>query len=158
MRSLYNRMQSPSIGVIALPTPIGMVSSGASESRATVILYNGMEKKVKNESLVIIRNKNGGDVLAVCRGGRGLNENVKTGSFNPGVAYARRGRIPSSAKEYYIFNLEVIGAVGEDGIEQNKLIIAPTSIVELFSDEDDPMKLLSKGSDLTIGHYWGKPN
>jgi len=145
-------------GWLELPIPIGMVSSGASESRATVILYDGMERKVRNESLVIIRNKNGGDVLAVCRGGRGLNENVKTGSFNPGVAYAKRGRIPSSAKEYYIFNLEVIGAVGEDGIEQNKLIIAPTSVVELFSDEDDPMRLLSKGSDLTIGHYWGRPN
>ena len=145
-------------GVSALPIPIGMVSSGASESRATVILYDGMEKVVKNESLVIIRNKNGGNVLAVCRGGKGLNENVRTGSFNPGVAYARRGRIPSSAKEYYTFNLEVIGMIGEDGLEQNKLIIAPTSIVELFSDEDDPMKLLSKSPELTIGHYWGKPN
>jgi len=66
-----------------------MVSSGASESRATVILYEGMEKVVQNESLVVIRNKNGGDVLAVCRGGRGVNENVRTSGFTPGVAYAK---------------------------------------------------------------------
>ena len=143
-------------GWFELPIPVGVVSSGASESRASVILYDGMEKVVKNESLVIIRNRNGGDVLAVCRGGKGLNENVKTSSFSPGVAYAKTGKVPSSVKEFYIFNLEIIGAVGADGIQQNKFIIAPTSIVEMFTHEDDPMKYLGK-SDLKIGHYWAEP-
>ena len=140
-----------------MPVPIGMVSSGASESRATVILYDGKEREVKNESLVLIKNKNGGDILAVCRGGRGINENIRAAGFTPGVAYARSGRTPSSAKEYYLFNLEVIGAVESNGLSQNKLIIAPTSEVEMFVDDDDPMNLLGK-SDLTIGHYWGKPS
>jgi len=115
-----------------------------------------MERVVRNESLVIVRNRNGEDVLAVCRGGRGLNENVKTVSFSPGVAYAKTGKIPSSVKEFYVFNLEIIGAIGEDGLEQNKLIIAPTSIVEMFTSEDDPMKYLSDSS-LVLGHYWAEP-
>jgi len=139
-----------------LPIPIGVISSGASESRASVILYDGMEKVVKNESLVIIRNRNGGEVLAVCRGGRGLNENVKTASFSPGVAYAKTGKVPSSVKEFYVFNLEIIGVIGENGVEQNKLIIAPTSLVEMYRSGDDPMKHLC-GSNLTIGHYWAEP-
>jgi len=143
-------------GWIKLPIPIGVISSGASESRASVILYDGMEKVVRNESLVIIRNRNGGDVLAVCRGGKGLNENVKTASFSPGVAYAKTGKVPSSVKEFYVFNLEIIGAIGDNGIEQNKFIIAPTSIVEMFTGEDDPMKYLGK-SDLLLGHYWAEP-
>ena len=121
-----------------------------------MILYEGMEKVVRNESLVVIRNRNGGDVLAVCRGGKGLNENVKTASFSPGVAYAKTGKVPSSVKEFYVFNLEIIGAIGDNGIEQNKFIIAPTSIVEMFTSEDDPMKYLGK-SDLLIGHYWAEP-
>ena len=121
-----------------------------------MILYDGMERVVRNESLVIVRNRNGEDVLAVCRGGRGLNENVKTASFSPGVAYAKTGKIPSSVKEFYVFNLEIIGAIGEDGLEQNKLIIAPTSIVEMFTSEDDPMRYLSDSS-LVLGHYWAEP-
>ena len=137
--------------------PIGLVSSGASESHATVILYDNMEKMVQNESLVLIRNKNGGEILAVCRGGRGINENVRATGFTPGVAYARAGRVPSSAKEYYTFELEVIGVITDNGVEQNKLIIAPTSQVEMFTDEDNPMKYLGN-TELTIGHYWGKPN
>ncbi len=139
-----------------MPIPIGVISSGASESRASVILYDGMEKVVKNESLVIIRNRNGGEVLAVCRGGRGLNENVKTASFSPGVAYAKTGKVPSSVKEFYVFNLEIIGVIGENGVEQNKLIIAPTSLVEMYRSGDDPMKHLCD-SNLTIGHYWAEP-
>lgn len=139
-----------------MPVEIGVISSGASEARASVILYDGMEKVVRNESLVVVRNKNGGDVLAVCRGGRGMNENVRTTSFSPGVAYAKTGRIPSSVKEFYVFNLEIIGVIGENGIEQNKLIIAPTSIVEMFTGEDDPMKYLCK-PDLFLGHYWAEP-
>ncbi|MEM3398467.1 MAG: DUF87 domain-containing protein [Nitrososphaerota archaeon] len=140
-----------------MPTPIGIVCSGASESSATVVLYDGMEKEVKNESLVLIRNRNGGNVLAVCRGGLGINESLRTGAFTPGVAYAKSRRVPSSVKEYFLFKLQVIGEINDNGISQNKIIIAPTSTVELFTDEDSPMQYLSK-SDLYIGHYWGKPS
>jgi len=115
-----------------------------------------MEKVVRNESLVVIRNKNGGDVLAICRGGRGVNDNVRTASFTPGIAYAKTGRAPSSVKEFYTFNLEIIGVIGENGIEQNKLIIAPTSLVEMYGSGDDPMRYLCDSS-LTIGHYWAEP-
>ncbi|MEM1781987.1 MAG: ATP-binding protein [Nitrososphaerota archaeon] len=154
--ALYTAAQPIIVGGCRLPTPIGVISSGASESRASVILYDGMEKVVKNESLVVIRNKNGRDVLAICRGGRGMNDNVRTASFTPGIAYAKTGRSPSSVKEFYVFNLEIIGMIGENGLEQNKLIIAPTSLVEMYTSEDDPMKYLCR-SDLTIGHYWAEP-
>ena len=139
-----------------MPTPIGIVCSGTSESSATVVLYDGMEKEVKNESLVLIKNKNGGDVLAVCRGGLGINESLRTGTFTPGVAYAKSRRIPSSVKEYFLFKLQVIGEINDDGISQNRIIIAPTSTVEIFTDEDSPMQYLGK-SELFIGHYWGRP-
>ncbi len=140
-----------------MPIPIGIVGSGASESSAVVVLYDGMEKEVKNESLVLVRNKNGANVLAVCRGGLGINESLRTGAYTPGVAYAKSRRIPSSVKEYFLFKLQVIGEITENGISQNRMIIAPTSIVELFTDEDSPMHYLGK-SELFIGHYWGKPN
>lgn len=140
-----------------MPIPIGIVGSGASESSAVVVLYDGMEKEVKNESLVLIKNKNGANVLAVCRGGLGINESLRTGAYTPGVAYAKSRRIPSSVKEYFLFKLQVIGEINENGISQNRMIIAPTSIVELFTDEDSPMHYLGK-SELFIGHYWGKPN
>ncbi|MCL7382964.1 MAG: ATP-binding protein [Thaumarchaeota archaeon] len=140
-----------------MPIPIGIICSGASESSATVVLYDGMEKEVKNESLVLIKNKNGGSVLAVCRGGLGINESLRTGTFTPGVAYAKSRRIPSSVKEYFLFKLQVIGEINDNGISQNRIIIAPTSTVEIFTDEDSPMQYLGK-SELSIGHYWGKPN
>lgn len=140
-----------------MPTPIGIICSGASESSATVVLYDGMEKEVKNESLVLIRNKSGGNVLAVCRGGLGINDSLKTGAFTPGVAYAKSRRIPSSVKEYFLFKLQVIGEINDNGISQNKIIIAPASTVEIFTDEDSPMQYFGK-SDLFIGHYWGKPS
>ncbi|MCX8192662.1 MAG: ATP-binding protein [Nitrososphaeria archaeon] len=141
-----------------MPAPIGIISSGATESYAIVILYDGMEKKVENESLVLIKNKNGGKVLAVCRGGKGINDSLRTGSFTPGVAYAKSRRVPSSVKEYFLFNLQVIGEIVDDkGISQNRIIIAPTSQVEVFDEDDNPMQYLGR-SELTIGHYWGRPS
>ena len=48
---------------------IGIVASGSSETGARVILNEGEEKTVKVEDLVLIKNRNGNDVFAVCRGG-----------------------------------------------------------------------------------------
>lgn len=135
---------------------IGIIASGSSEMSATVILNEGEERRVKAEDLVLIRNKGGNDVLAICRRGEGCNENLKVGAFSPGVAYAKMGKYPSNAKEYFAFGLSIIGDV-TNGLQQNKMVIAPSSDVEIFEDSDNPMKYLGK-EDFTIGHYKEHPN
>ncbi|MDQ1281299.1 MAG: hypothetical protein QG670_2564 [Thermoproteota archaeon] len=97
---------------------IGIVSSGSSETDAQIVLNEGMEKEVKVEDLVLIDNQAGNKILAVCRKGIGTNDNIKTSTFSPGVAYARNGRKPSNAKEFYGFSLLVIGDVS-GGLRQN---------------------------------------
>jgi len=135
---------------------IGIVASGASETGAKVILNEGEEKAVKVEDLVLIKNRNGNDVFAVCRGGLGSNDNLKTGAYSPGVAYARRGKKPSSAKEFYEFKLSVIGDV-TIRLMQNKGIIAPCSDVYVFEEGDNPMGYLGSSS-ITIGYYKEHPS
>ncbi|MDW8033662.1 MAG: DUF87 domain-containing protein [Nitrososphaerota archaeon] len=135
---------------------IGVVASESSESSARVILVDGMEKKVRAEDVVLIRNKNGPDVIGVLRKGTGLNEALKLGGYRPGVAYAKAGGEVSKARETYDYRVAVIGAVGER-VEQNKSIISPGSEVELFTDEDNPMDMIAKGVEKLawIGHYEG---
>lgn len=130
---------------------IGIVASDSTEMGATVILNEGEEKNVKAEDLVLVRNRNGNIVLAVCRGGLGSNENLRTTAYSPGVAYARMGRHPSNAKEFYAFGLSIVGDVTK-ALEQNKYVVAPSSEVELFEESDNPMTYLGKG-DRTIGYY-----
>jgi len=84
---------------------IGIVASNSTEMDAAVILNEGEEKNVKAEDLVLVRNRNGNLVLAVCRGGLGSNENLRTVAYSLGVAYARIGRHPSKAKDFYAFGL-----------------------------------------------------
>jgi len=81
---------------------IGIVASGSTEMSAAVILGEQEERNVRAEDLVLIRNRNGNDIMVVCRGGLGSNENLRTGSYSPGVAYARIGRHPSNAKEIVV--------------------------------------------------------
>ncbi len=135
---------------------IGIIASGSSETEASVVLNEGMEKVVKVEDVVLVDNRAGNKVLAVCRKGTGSNDNIKASSFSPGVAYAKSGKKPSSAKEFYGFTLSVIGDV-TDGLRQNKLIIAPSSDVLLFDEQDNPMTYLGHGS-FTIGYYKEHPN
>jgi len=130
---------------------IGIVASNSTEMAAAVILNEGEERNVKAEDLVLIRNRNGNIVLAVCRGGLGSNENLRTAAYSPGVAYARMGRHPSNAKEFYAFGLSIIGDVTKE-LEQNKYVIAPSSDVEVFEESDNPMTYLGEG-DKTIGYY-----
>jgi hypothetical protein len=130
---------------------IGIIASNSTEMTAAVILNEGEEKNVKAEDLVLVKNRNGNIVLAVCRGGLGSNENLKTGAYSPGVAYARMGRHPSNAKEFYAFGLSIVGDVTRE-LEQNKFVIAPSSDVELFEESDNPMNYLGS-SDCTIGYY-----
>jgi len=68
---------------------VGIIASGASETDAAVILNEDEEKRVKTEDLVLIANKCGNKVLAVCRGGLGSNENLRTGSYSAALAYGR---------------------------------------------------------------------
>lgn len=134
---------------------IGIVASGSTQSQATVLLNAGEEKKVKAEDLVLVKNKGGNEILAVCRSGMGVNENLKAGQFSPGVAYARMGKNPSNAKEFYAFDLSTLGDVASGRLQENRFIIAPSSDVELFEEEDNPMRYLGDATaqTFTLGHY-----
>jgi len=131
---------------------IGIVASGSTEMGAAVILAEGEEKRVKAEDLALIRNRNGNEIMAVCRGGLGSNENLRTGAYSPGVAYARIGRHPSNAKEFYAFGLNVIGNVSGGDLKENKMLIAPSSDVEIYEETDNPMTCLGKSPE-SIGYY-----
>ncbi|MEM2961357.1 MAG: hypothetical protein QXU67_07100, partial [Candidatus Bathyarchaeia archaeon] len=121
---------------------IGIVASGSTVPDAVVILNEGEEKNVKAEDLVVIDNRNGNKVMSVCRTGIGSNENLRAAGFSPGIAYARLGRHPSTAKEYYAFTLDVLGDITSGKLEQNKTVIAPSSDVNLFEQSDNPMNHL----------------
>jgi hypothetical protein len=135
---------------------VGIVASGSTEMDAAVILADGEEKLVKAEDLVVIHNRNGNEIMAVCRGGLGSNENLKTGAYSPGVAYARIGRHPSNAKEFYAFGLNVIGDISEKVLKENKMLIAPSSDVEIYEEEDNPMTSLGSSPN-SIGYYKDHP-
>jgi len=116
------------------------------------ILHEGEEKKITTESLVLIDNRNGNKILAVCRMGIGYNDALKTDYYNPGVAYAKLGKGASTAKEFFGFNLIVIGDVTDGVVKQNKVIIAPASPIYQFPEDFNPMRLLSN-SEHTLGYY-----
>jgi hypothetical protein len=136
---------------------VGIVASLSTVTDAQLILNDGEERNAKAEHLVLIHNRNGNDVLAVCRTAVGSNENLSIGGFSPGIAYARLGKHPSNAKEYYAFMLDVLGDVSKGKLQQNKTVLAPGSDVELFEDADNPMSYLgiSQGS---VGYYKDHPN
>jgi len=137
---------------------IGVVASGSSETEALVILTENEERRVKIEDLVEIWNKCGNKVLAVCRKGMGIDENLRvTGAFKPTIAYIRKGLAPSDAKRHFCFKVSVIADI-TNGFEQNKLIIAPGSEVHAFEEKDNPMEYLKRNVNWddevpTIGHY-----
>ncbi|MEM1942500.1 MAG: DUF87 domain-containing protein [Candidatus Caldarchaeum sp.] len=137
---------------------IGIVASPAYESEAMCILQEGKEAEVTTEMLVLIDNRNGNKILAICRSGTGSNDSLKTNYYNPGVAYAKSGKGPSTAKEFYGFRLVVVGDVSDGEIKQNKMIIAPASPVYRFEESFNPMQLFGRSSQ-TIGYYaTGKPH
>ncbi|MCS7145256.1 MAG: DUF87 domain-containing protein [Nitrososphaerota archaeon] len=131
---------------------IGIVASRSRETDAECILLEGKEKEVTSETLVLVDNRNGNKILAVCRGGVGYNDNLKIDYYNPGVAYARSGRGPSTAKEFFSFKLVVIGDVTDGEVKQNKTIIAPASLVYKFKGDSNPMKLFGNIKNV-IGYY-----
>lgn len=135
---------------------IGIVASGSTVIDATVILNAGEEKNVKAEDLVIIENRNGNKVMSVCRTALGSNENLRAVGFSPGIAYARLGRHPSTAKEYYAFSLDALGDISSGKLEQNKTVIAPSSDVLLFEQSDNPMTHLGSPNG-SVGYYKEHP-
>jgi DNA helicase HerA-like ATPase len=135
---------------------IGIVASESTVIDAIVILNEGEEQKVKAEDLVVINNRNGNKIMAVCRTGFGSNENLRAAGFSPGIAYARLGRHPSTAKEYYGFTLDVLGDISTGKLEQNKTVIGPSSDVLLFEQEDNPMTHLGSPNG-SVGYYKDHP-
>jgi len=136
---------------------VGIVSSGSSETEASVILNEEKEKEVKVEDLVLIENRAGNKILGVCRKGSGVNDNIKGSAYSPGVAYAKRGKKPSNAKEFFSFRINVIGEVeAYKGLKQNKLVIAPSSEVRVFENEN-PMDLFG-AFEHTLGFYKEHPD
>ncbi|MEM4450202.1 MAG: DUF87 domain-containing protein [Nitrososphaerota archaeon] len=126
---------------------IGRIGDGSTETYARVILLKDIEREIKAEEIVLI--KNGGEenpvneIIGVLREGLGKNEFLSHSAYRPDVAYLKYGGQPSGAREVYSFRVMPIGVKGENGFEPNKLIIAPRSPVYLFEDDDNPLDLLT---------------
>ncbi|MDJ0273895.1 MAG: ATP-binding protein [Nitrososphaerota archaeon] len=131
---------------------IGVIASQSTENSAIMVLQEGKEGTVTNETLVLIDNRAGNKILAVCRGGFGYNDALRTSAYTPGIAYAKRGHGPSSSKEYFGFRLVVIGDVTDGTVKQNTMIIAPGSPVYRFNERLNPMNFLYR-SRFTVGYY-----
>ncbi|MBO3842770.1 MAG: ATP-binding protein [Candidatus Brockarchaeota archaeon] len=116
---------------------IGLTGSTTKVTEAPLILLEGMETKVREEDIVLIVNRSSSDyILAVCRSGMGVNENLRVGGYSPGIAYVRsKGQAPSTAKESYHFTLSFIGLLTGQGVKTNNIIVAPGSQVYLFKRE-----------------------
>jgi len=142
---------------------IGIIASESTETEARVILAENEERNVKIEDLVLIKNRCGNLVLAVCRKGQGVDENLRvSGTYRPSLAYVKRGRTLSNAKQHFNFRLSVIADITE-GFTQNRLIIAPGSEVYAFDPDENPMEYLSKeikwdGEIPYIGYYKDREN
>lgn len=131
---------------------IGIVASPSGENEAFCVLQEGKEKVVTSETIVLIDNRNGNKVLAVCRGGQGTNDALRYSYYTPAIAYAKSGRGPSTAKEFFGYRLVVIGDVTNGTIRQNNLIIAPGSYVYRFDERYNPMSFLGN-SRHKIGYH-----
>lgn len=112
---------------------IGIVASDSSETRARLLLEEEKELRVRAEEIVVVDTPTG-EVLGVLRSGSGINEALRANAYRPSVAYAKRGGVPSGAREIYTFEIMVIGMVTENGVEQNRMIIPPRSNVYMFRE------------------------
>ncbi|MDT7864531.1 MAG: DUF87 domain-containing protein [Thermoproteota archaeon] len=121
---------------------IGIIADDSSETRARVILYSGLEDKIKREDIVLIHNGNDENptnkILGILRKGSGRNELLNPSRYRPDIAYAKIGGEPSSSREIYSFEIIPIGSFSsEEKLSPNRLIIKPRSPVYLFEDEDE---------------------
>ncbi|OYT44433.1 hypothetical protein B6U84_04125 [Candidatus Bathyarchaeota archaeon ex4484_40] len=133
---------------------VGFVASGSRSSWCYVLLVEGMEDEVKEESLAYIVDR-GRRVLGILRSGMGVDENLRVGAYSPGVAYARKGMKPSSSRRSFTYVFSVIGRVEDDGaIRENRLILTPGSPVYLC--RENPFENLG-GDILYAARHWEKP-
>ncbi len=139
---------------------IGVTGSTTSTSEAPLILLEGMEREVREEDVVLVENLNGGLILAVCRRGVGVDDNLRVGSYSPGIAYVRStGQAPSRAKESYHFTLSFIGVVEEAGVRSNDVIVAPGSRVYTFrGSQVNPLSFLKPPGGLEAGFLVREPS
>ncbi len=133
---------------------IGVTGSSTSTTSAPLILLEGMEDEVREEDIVLIENRNGDLILAVCRQGTGVNENLRVGSYSPGIAYVRaKGEAPSKVKESYHFTLMFIGVIDEDGVRSNDAIVSPGVPVYTFKGSDyNPLTLIEPRDEYGCVH------
>jgi hypothetical protein len=66
---------------------IGVVASQSSENSAFMVLQEGKEGTVTNETLVLIDNRAGNKILAVCRGGFGYKPSDRMGLAEGSAAH-----------------------------------------------------------------------
>lgn len=127
---------------------VGIVASDSSEEKAVGLLQEGFESEVRAEDLVLMKNRIGNQVLGVLRGGAGIDESLKVGTYRPTIAFAKKGGAPSGARETFTFSVQVLGSVLPDssGIGKNRTIIAPRSDIMLLEEGDKPSPL-----DIIVG-------
>lgn len=95
---------------------VGTAASDSSEEKAVALLQEGFESEAKAEDLVLIKYSIGEEVLGVLRGGMGIDESLKVGTYRPSVAYAKKGGSPSGARETFCFCVQVLGSIGSIGL------------------------------------------
>jgi DNA helicase HerA-like ATPase len=132
---------------------VGFVAGGSGASWCYVLLVEGKEDVVMEESLAYVLDR-GQKVLGVLRSGRGLDENLRIGTYTPGVAYARKGFTPSSSRRSFTYIFSVIGRVEGGRIKENRLILTPGSQVLLCSV--NPFEEL-EGGYIYAARHWEKP-
>jgi len=133
---------------------VGFVASGSRSSWCYVLLIEGKEDEVKEESLAYIMDREQ-RVFGVLRSGMGVDENLRVGAYSPGIAYARKGMKPSSSRRSFTYIFSVIGRVEGDGqIRENRMILTPGSPVFLCMESP----FVNLGDQLLYAaRHWEKP-
>ena len=132
---------------------IGFIASGSTATYAYVLLIEGKEDEVKEESFAYVIDR-GDKVFGILRSGRGVDENLKTGGYSPGIAYAKKGLEPSSSRRSFSYIFSVIGRISEGDLKDNRLILVPGSSV--YMTENNPFQNCSSGKPFPARH-WEKP-
>jgi len=132
---------------------VGFVGSGSRAAWCYVLLIEEMENVAMEESFAYVVDR-GQKVLGVLRSGLGIDENLRVGSYSPGVAYARKGYAPSSARRSFTYILSVIGRVEGGSIRENRFVLTPGSPVYLCNR--NPFSGI-EGNFISAARHWEKP-
>ena len=111
---------------------------------------NGLTHHKCQKSTAAI-SRNGNNIMAVTRGGLGSNENLRISNYSPGVAYARVGRHPSNAKEFYAFGLSVVGEVSDSQLKENKMLVSFRTNIDAAQPYMANLKAKIQDSTLQVG-------